>query len=102
MQLLAGDAADGSDDMGTGDVERPVVRGAALALLPGGSEAVEDAQLVELGQASACRARSREVQPAQLLGREEAVLVAVERDTSVAIGETTGEPGELFVAEPCR
>ena len=58
------------------------------ARLPGRPEAVEHAQLVELVRAArAARAARAEVQPAQLLGGEDAVLVAGERDQPVALGE---------------
>jgi hypothetical protein len=79
------------DDVGAGFVEHPVEGGAALTPLPRRPEAIEHAQRVELAEASARGARSVEVQAAELLGGEHAVLEAVERDLPIALGQPRGE-----------
>jgi len=55
--------------------------------LPEGPEAVEHAQRVELAEASRRDPRAGEVQSAQLLGREDAMLEAVLGDLAVAVGQ---------------
>src|SRR5205823_3874446 len=84
----------GGDDVCACFVEDPVVGGGALPWLPAGPEAVEDAQLVELREPQLGAPSGAEVEPAQLLGSEDAVLVAGERDQAVTLGQARGERGD--------
>jgi hypothetical protein len=99
-ELSALDALFGGDDVGACLAEYPMVRRAAVAVGSVWTEAVEDAQRVEALQSSACRALAAEVQPRELFGREDVVLVAVERDLPVAVGQVGRERNEVRVRDP--
>ena len=62
--------------------------------LAGRSEAGHDSELAQLLQALARGPRASEVQAAELLRRQHAVLVAVECDGPVAVGQPSGERGQ--------
>ena len=101
-QLAALDAERFGGDVRAGLVEQPVVGRAALARLPRRPEAVEHAQLVELGEPLRGAPARAEVEAAQLLGGEDAVLVAGERDQPVALGQARGERGDSRGADAPR
>jgi hypothetical protein len=76
-----GDLVLGSDDVSAGLIEHPVVRGAALPTRQKRTEAVEHAKLVQ-HQQSAPRGLldySGEVRAPKLSGRQDGVLVTIER-----------------------
>jgi hypothetical protein len=82
------DALVRGDDMRACLIEYPVIWGAARAALGGRAEAIEHPQLVERVESSGRRSQPCEVQPHELLGRQHVVVVTVERDLTVAVGES--------------
>jgi hypothetical protein len=97
----AANAGDDARRLGAGDevraglIENPVIRGTARAALARRAEAIEHPQLVEDVEASGRGAQPGEVQPQELLGRQHVVVVTVERDLTVAVGEPRAEAHEV-------
>jgi len=69
-------------------------------VLPDRSEPLEHPELVELAEAALRDASALEVEPGELVGGEDAVVVAVEGDPSVALGQPFGEPACLDGRRP--
>ncbi len=95
----------GGDDVCAGLVEYPVIRvRSGPRLAAGRAEAVEHPQLVERAEAKRRSAQPSEVQPHELFGRQDAVVVAVERDLPVAVCQPRAEGREMGgrdLARPC-
>lgn len=96
------------DPFAVGDEERasfieyPVVGMRAFACVRARAEAFEDSQLVEALKAYLGYAEIREVQPGDLIGCEDGVLVAVERYPSVAFGDVRRQFDNLALGETAR
>jgi hypothetical protein len=99
VQFAALDALVIGDEERPAFIEYPVVGQRSLAALSRGPESVEHAQVVERLQSSSRASRFREVQTADLVGRQDVMLVAVQGDTPVAFRDVRGQEQSVIVGQ---
>ena len=90
----------GGQDGGAEGAEDVVERGGALAVAGVWPEAQQHAGLGELAQAVLGAVDRVEPQFGELVGGEDAVLVEQAEDGAVAVGQATGQRGELLGDAP--
>jgi hypothetical protein len=99
VQLALLDALVIGDEDRSAFIEYPVIWQRSLATLSRGPESVEDAQVVERLQSSSRTSRFGEVQAADLVGRQDVMLVAVHGDAPVAFCDVRGQEQGVIVGQ---